>query len=188
MYPAIFQRFQGFATNVDSLVCGATERECRSENAINPLSTTIGLGNARFFIRKIPNEGVAFIGGTSTLWLTMFSSNMKQFKLRDILGAFILAGVGMALLANGWGPAVTLGTLILVGITGGLAAVATMTTSDFMDDRRIDDRRWSSRVVNGIGLLLILATLLTVLLLGVVFSGQIGIWLLDQMVTLKGIE
>ena len=111
----------------------------------------------------------------------MFSKNVKQFGIRHVLIGTVLVGIAMGLIATQWNLAVMLGYLILVGFAGGLLSYSMMFISDLIDDRRIDDRSRRSRFFNFVGLLIVLLTVLTVGLLGVVLLLQTAIWLLERV-------
>lgn len=111
----------------------------------------------------------------------MFSKNVKQFGIRHVLIGTVVVAIAMGLIATKWKVAVSLGTLILVGFTGGFFSLAMMFISDLIDDRRIDDRSKRSRIFNFAGLVILLATAVTVILMAMTILIQSAIWFLDRV-------
>ena len=118
----------------------------------------------------------------TTDWLRiMFSKNLKQFEIRHVLVGTVLVAGAMGLIATQWYLAMLLGILILVGIVGGSFSYGLMFISDLIDDRRIDDRNRRSRFFNCSGLLILLVTAVSVVLLGLGWMVLTVFWLLEKV-------
>ena len=111
----------------------------------------------------------------------MFSSNLRQFGIRHVLIGTVLVSIAMGLIATQWNVTVMLGIIILVGFSGGVCSYVMMFISDLIDERRIDERNRRSRFLNFVGLLIILLTALTVMLLSVVFLFLTLVWSLEKV-------
>lgn len=109
----------------------------------------------------------------------MFSTDVRQFKIRSLLIAFVLFSIAMGLITTRSWVLVSWGILILVGVVGFTAAFAMFFASDLIDNRRVDDRKLASRFFNAAGVLAVVATLAVILLIGAVVLLQTGMWMLD---------
>lgn len=110
---------------------------------------------------------------------TMFSSDVKQFKIRHVLIAIVVFAIGMGLVSSGQTLLIQWGALLLAAIVGVTLAYMALFTSDLIDIKRIDDRRLMSRFFNSIGLFIIAVTMLVLLVFGAIVFFQSLVWFLD---------
>lgn len=92
----------------------------------------------------------------------------------------LVTAVAMALLSTKSQLPLMWGAFFLTGILGLFFTYAMMFISDWIDDRRMDDRKLSSRFFNGIGLLIIAGTALVLLGLGAYALFMTGLALLSE--------
>ena len=109
----------------------------------------------------------------------MFSADVRQFKIRNLLIGLFLFGVGMGLITTNSRVLSSWGITVLAGVAGVAVAYAMMFVSDLLDTNRVDDRKLSSRFFNALGLSAVIATVLLVAITGLVAGLQTLLWLLD---------